>query len=149
MKLPHAKRFILGVAGLAMAGVMVTGQTQAFKPFQGSWKGTISIAGVDLEIRLNFSLDENQKPAGTFDSISQGITGLKLGDIKVEGKDIHFILDEPNVQGEPTFKGTLDEAAGKITGTFTQSGYSGTFAVEKEKVEGPGVADGAAPPSGD
>lgn len=122
--------FVLGaLAFIAVASA----QAQDTKPFIGAWKGTLSIAGMDLEIGLNFTLDEAKKMQGTFDSITQGGFGIKLGNIEVKDKTITFIIDDPNAPGEPTFKGTLDGTGQKLSGEFSQGGMAGTFAVEKEK----------------
>ena len=86
--------------------------------------------GVDLEIGLNFKLDEAKKIKGTFDSITQGAMGIKLDAIEIKDKTITFLLS--GVPGDPTFKGTLDETGKKLTGEFTQGGAAGTFAVEKQ-----------------
>jgi hypothetical protein len=120
------------VAGLVIL-VSLAAYAQAEKPFLGSWKGNISIMGQTLEIRLVFSLNEAKKIVGTFDSISQSAVGIKLADIKIEGKTIAFGLDPAMVPGNAMFKGTLDPAGAKISGDFTQSGFTGTFSVEKEK----------------
>jgi uncharacterized protein len=126
---------VLGI--IALAGVVAQGQdlAQTFqsadpKPFLGTWKGSLSVAGVDLEIGLNFKLDEAKKIEGTFDSITQGAMGLQLGTIGIMGKTITFLID--NVPGEPSFKGTLDETGKKISGEFVQGGAAGTFIVEKQ-----------------
>jgi hypothetical protein len=87
---------------------------------------------VELEIGLIFTLDEAKKIQGTFDSITQGGFGIKLGNIEVKDKTITFIIDDPNAPGEPTFKGTLDATGKKLGGEFSQSGMAGTFAVEKQ-----------------
>jgi hypothetical protein len=42
------------------------------------------------------------------------------------------MIDDPSVPGDPTFKGTLDETGKKLAGDFSQAGYAGTFAVEKQ-----------------
>lgn len=126
---------VLGI--LVLAGVVAAGQELAKtfpsadpKPFLGAWKGTLSIAGVELEIGLNFKLDETKKIAGTFDSITQGAFGLPLGNIEIMGKTVSFMID--NVPGEPSLKGTLDETGKKLTGEFTQGGAAGTFTVDKQ-----------------
>jgi hypothetical protein len=115
---------ILTLAGLAAA------QSTDPKPFVGAWKGTLNVAGVDLEIGLNFSLDEAKKVQGTFDSITQGALGLVLGNIEIKDKTITFIIND--VPGEPSFKGTLDATGKKLAGDFTQGGAAGTFAVTKQ-----------------
>ena len=123
------KMIVVGV--LALAAVALAKPADP-KPFLGNWKGTLSIAGAELEIGLNFTLDEANKIKGTFDSITQGAYGLALGSFEIKDKAIGFVIDNPNVPGEPTFKGTIDETGKKMTGEFTQGGYAGTFAVEKQ-----------------
>jgi hypothetical protein len=125
------KRTTLILGALAFIAV-VSAQAQDMKPFIGAWKGTLSVAGMDLEIALNFTLDEAKKIQGTFDSITQGGFGIKLGNFEIKDKTIAFIIDDPNAPGEPTFKGTLDATGKKLGGEFSQSGMAGTFAVEKQ-----------------
>ena len=129
MKTINMKRIAIALAILAFAATGVA-QAQDAKPFIGAWKGTLSVAGMELEIGLNFKLDETQKITGTFDSISQGAFGLALTGIEIKDKTIAFMID--GVPGEPTLKGTLDETGKKIAGDFTQAGTAGTFAVEKQ-----------------
>jgi hypothetical protein len=131
MKNNLIKRICLVLGALAFVAVAFT-QAQDTKPLIGAWKGTLSVAGMDLEIGLNFTLDEAKKMQGTFDSITQGGFGIKLGNIEVKDKTIAFIIDDPNAPGEPTFKGTLDATGKKLGGEFSQSGMAGTFAVEKQ-----------------
>ncbi len=132
MKKSLTKRICCVLGGLAFVAV-VSAQAQDTKPYIGSWKGTLSVAGVELEIAINFTLDEAKKMQGTFDSITQGGFGIKLGRIEIKDKAITFIIDDPGAPGEPTFKGTLDETGQKLAGEFSQSGMTGTFAVEKAK----------------
>jgi len=131
MKKNLIKRICLVLGALAFIAI-ASAQAQDTKPFIGAWKGTLSVAGVELEIGLNFTLDEAKKLQGTFDSITQGGFGIKLGNIEIKDKTITFILDDPNAPGEPTFKGTLDATGKKLGGEFSQSGMAGTFAVEKQ-----------------
>jgi hypothetical protein len=123
------KRAVLALGTLAFVAAAAL-QAQDAKPFLGAWKGTLSIAGTDLEIGLDFKLDEAKKIQGTCDSITQGAFGLALAGIEIKEKTITFVLD--NIPGEPTFKGTLDGTGKKLSGEFTQGGAAGTFAVEKQ-----------------
>jgi hypothetical protein len=132
MNRSHRKTVAAVLGVLAFVAVAAAAQAQDTKPFVGAWKGTLSIAGMDLEIGLNFTLDEAKKIQGTFDSITQGALGIKLGSIEIKDKTVTFMIDDPNVPGDPTFKGTLDETGKKLTGDFSQGGYAGTFAVEKQ-----------------
>jgi len=120
------------VLGILAFAAVAAAQAPDTKPYIGAWKGTLSIAGMELEIGLNFTLDEAKAIQGTFDSITQGAFGIKLGSFVIKDKTITFLIDDPNVPGDPTFKGTLDETGKKLAGDFTQGGYAGTFAVEKQ-----------------
>ena len=131
MEKDFVKRICFVVGALAFVAVAFP-QAQDTKPFIGAWKGTLSVAGMDLEIGINFTLDEAKTIQGTFDSITQGAYGIKLGNIEVKEKTVTFLIQDPNVPGDPTFKGTLDETGKKLSGEFVQSGYSGTFALEKQ-----------------
>jgi len=133
MKRSHLKTIAVALGLLAVVAVAAAAaQSTDPKPFIGAWKGTLSVAGMELEIGINFTLDEAKKIQGTFDSISQGGFGIKLGNIEIKDKTITFMIDDPNAPGEPTFKGTLDETGKKLAGEFSQAGAGGTFAVEKQ-----------------
>jgi hypothetical protein len=125
------KRVALALGILTFIAVAAM-QAQDANPFLGAWKGTLSIGGMELEIGLNFKLDEAKKIQGTMDSITQEAYGLALGNIEIKDKTVTFTINDPNVPGDPSFKGTLDETGKKMAGEFTQAGYAGTFAVEKQ-----------------
>jgi hypothetical protein len=131
MNTQSIKRAVLALGILAFVAVAAV-QAQDAKPFLGAWKGTLSVAGMELEIGLNFKLDEAQKIQGTMDSITQEAYGLALGNIEIKDKTVTFTINDPNVPGDPTFKGTLDETGKKMSGEFTQGGAAGTFTVEKQ-----------------
>ena len=103
---------------------------QDVKPFVGTWSGALSVMGQELEIEVEFTLDDDGNLQGTIDVPMQGATDIPLIDIALEGKKITFLID--GAPGEPTFDGELDEAGTKIEGTFSQSGYEGTFSLEKK-----------------
>ncbi len=108
--------------------------SQETKPFLGTWKGAISVMGQEMEIIVKLSLGEKKEIQGTIDVPQQpGAVDVPLGSFTIEGKKISFMIDHPNVQGEPTFNGELDEPGEKITGSFIQGGMEGTFNLEKEK----------------
>jgi len=101
-------------------------------PFIGTWNGALSVAGQDLEIIIEISLDEANSIQGNIDVPAQGATDIPLGEFDLEGKKISFKIVHPDVQGDPTFNGELDETGKKIAGEFSQGGAVGTFSVEKE-----------------
>jgi hypothetical protein len=133
MKMKTVLRF--GVPVLALVILLVgpaAAQTQEAKAFVGDWAGAVSIPGADIEIVCHFQLDTEGKLSGTIDSPTQGAFGLKLADIKVEGKKISFGIDDPNVPGDPRLDGTLNAEGTKISGDFSQGGGQGTFELTKK-----------------
>ncbi|MEN6561578.1 MAG: hypothetical protein ABFD52_12455 [Acidobacteriota bacterium] len=128
----HLSTIAAALGILVFAAVAASAAPADPKPFLGNWKGTLSIAGAELEIGLNFSLDEAKNIKGTFDSITQNAMGIELGKFEIKGRAMTFVIDNPNVPGSPAFKATVDETGKKMTGDFTQSGYAGTFSVEKQ-----------------
>jgi len=105
---------------------------QASDVFLGAWEGALDLAGAKLEFTVTFSRDANAQISGTIDIPAQGASGIRLGDIKIEGSKISFIIDDPGAQGGPTFEGELNDTKKTIAGTFSQSGFTGTFSMGKK-----------------
>ena len=130
------KRFfnfaIIIPAFLAMTLAPTSLKAQDAKPFLGTWDGALSVAGMELKITVKLSLDEEQNIQGTMDIPEQGAMDLPLGDFTLDGKKISFKIVHDQVQGDPTFKGELDETGKKISGEFSQGPAVGTFSVEKK-----------------
>lgn len=102
---------------------------QDAKPFVGTWNGNLSVMDQELEIVVEFSIDENGKIQGNIDIPSQGAQDLNLIDITIEEKKISFVIE--GVPGDPKFAGELDESGKKIEGIFSQGPAEGTFSIEK------------------
>ena len=113
---------------LALPG---TARAQDGKAYVGTWEGAISV-GMEIEIILDLSLDDNQQLTGTIDVPEQGAMGILLGDFQIDGKKITFIIDDPNVQGDPTFNGELSEDGSMLSGSFSQGGAECTFEIKKK-----------------
>jgi hypothetical protein len=114
-------------------------------PFLGEWRGSLTVAGVTLDFTILFSRSGNTQMLGTIDIPSQGASGIRLGNIKTEGSKISFVIDDPGAQGSPTFEGELNDAGKTIAGTFSQSGYEGTFSMDKQESEAAAVGTPIAP----
>lgn len=133
MKISHFIRTglvaALGFVWLAAGPLLV----QDVKPFLGDWEGAVMIDGAEITLVCHFISDEAGGLTGTIDSPDQGAFGLALADIVVEGKEISFGIDDPNVPGDPFFKGALDDSGTIISGDFSQGGGEGSFELKKQK----------------
>ncbi len=121
---PLAMVLMLALPGSALA--------QDSKAYVGIWEGNLTGGGMDLDIILDLSLDDDQQLIGNVDVPAQGATDIPLAEFSIEDKKITFIIDHPDVQGNPTFIGELNEDGTVLSGSYTQSGAEGTFEVKKK-----------------
>lgn len=122
--------FVFLVSFIFVSGSFLLAQDA--KPFIGTWTGNISAEGTDLEIVVKFSLDKDNAISGTIDIPMQDIEGMDLGEVEIDGNKISFIIDDPNITGDPTFSGELDKDGKILSGDFSQGGAEGTFELTKE-----------------
>ncbi len=106
--------------------------TEASDALLGEWAGRIEVAGTILDITITFSRDATAPISGALDCPAQGAVAIPLGNIKVEGPKVCFIIDHPGAPGDPAFEGELGDAKKSISGTFCQSGLTGTFTLQKK-----------------
>ncbi|MBK8796758.1 MAG: beta-lactamase family protein [Anaerolineales bacterium] len=90
---------------------------------EGIYSGALSIAGLELAITVYFT-PEGDGYTGAIDIPEQGVTGLPLHDIRVDGTNAHFeMLEGPSLAA---FAGELT-GRGQLSGVFTQGGVEGSF----------------------
>lgn len=89
---------------------------------EGQWDGAILVLGSELGMTVRFSPDSGVWSA-TMDIPQQGAMGLPLQNVEVDLPRVHFeLMGGP---GLAVFDGTQE--GDSITGSFAQSGVSGTF----------------------
>ncbi|MCB0113027.1 MAG: alpha/beta fold hydrolase [Caldilineaceae bacterium] len=97
----------------------------------GDWDGRISILGQELRIIVHFS-EDGDALTGTIDIPQQGAVGIPLENIAFDAPAIHFeMLPAPSTA---VFDGTV-QADGSLAGSFSQSGYEGTFSLARIAAE--------------
>jgi len=95
----------------------------------GYWEGAIAAGGIEILINVEFAEDDDGL-SGTIDIPQQGVAGLPLDNITLDGEQIHF---EHTSLGA-MFDGTV--TAENIAGDFVQGAASGTFEMTAaERVE--------------
>jgi uncharacterized protein len=110
------KRYLAILAGaLLLAPAAVLAATTP----AGVWEGTIQTPNGDLGVVFNLHRD-GDKWAGEADVPMQGVSGLPLINVKVDGAAISFAL--PAVPGDPHYEGKLSEDGKTISGNFSQGG---------------------------
>jgi hypothetical protein len=84
----------------------------------GVWEGTLDTPNGAIGFVFNVHRD-GDKWAAEIDIPMQGVAGLPLSSVKVDGAAIGFPLPGP---GDPRYDGKLAEDGKSISGTFTQGG---------------------------
>lgn len=124
---------------VAAAGAPAQGAQARQASPAGRWAGAITLPSAELKIVV--SLDERAGAwSGTIDIPAQNISAMAIGDVRIAGFDVAFVL--PAVPGSPAFKGTLSADGATIAGNFTQAGQA--FPFQLKRSEAPGAATAAA-----
>jgi len=121
---------------LLAVGMLAAGQLQGQTAPSGRWEGAIVVLGSELGMSVEFTTGDSGLSA-TMDIPQQSAKGLPLRQVRYEAPTVHFeLLGGP---GLAVFEGTLD--GDSITGSFSQSGVTGTFYLRPA-----GAAKSAVPP---
>ncbi len=100
--------FLLGLSCQAF------GQTPA-KDFEGSWQGTLEVAGQKLRLVVTATKSDTGVYAGKLDSLDQSAT-IPIDTITVNGDAVRLEIKSPAI----VFEGALNKERTELTGTFTQ-----------------------------
>ena len=109
------KRYLAVLAGLLLlAPAAVLAATNP----AGVWEGTINAPNGDIGFLLNLHRD-GDKWAAEMDVPIQGVTGLPVANVKVDGAAIGFTMPG---QGDPHYDGKLSEDGKSISGKLNAGG---------------------------
>jgi hypothetical protein len=109
------KRYLAVLAGLLLlAPAAVLAATNP----AGVWEGTIKTPNGDIGFLLNLHRD-GDKWAAEMDVPIQGVSGLPVANVKVDGAAISFTMPG---QGDPHYEGKLSEDGKTISGNLNAAG---------------------------
>lgn len=114
---------------LFLLGIFNFSNAQETTNWSGNWDGAIEIPGTKLEINIALkATDEGW--TGDLDIPIQMVKDMALEDLKIEGDKISFKL--PEVPGNASFEGHINEESNEISGDFSQGGGSFPMNLMKE-----------------
>jgi hypothetical protein len=87
------------------------------------WKGNIALPN-DLQVEVDL-VKQDAAWAGAITVPAQGLTGVPLSNITVDGKAVSFVVSQ--IPGSPTFKGTLSDDGASLAGDFVHGDTSAAF----------------------
>jgi len=123
------KRIIL----FLLLSILLTGYVYAQdqtdkKSVVGSWLGRLEVSSIALRIVFNISLIDQDSIVATLDSPDQGATGIKIGPVTLDGREIS--IKAPLLMAE--YIGTIKNDT-LIEGKFNQAGQTLTLNLTKQR----------------
>ena len=99
------QRLLVLLFGLAL---LMSGQTlMAQTSPAGHWEGNVVLPDKELTISVDLAKSDKGEWAGSFGVPSQGVSGLKIDKIEVEGKSVKFVV--PEAPGGPELSGAIKD----------------------------------------
>ena len=120
-------RLLIAAALLLVPPASLRAQT-AVDP-SGHWEGTIQAPNMQVKVDIDLAKNGKGELAGTFGEPAQGVKGLPLSTVAVEGASVRFV-----VKGGPdpaTFQGKLSADGASMSGEVAQAGYSIPFTLTR------------------
>ena len=118
---------LISIASLIL--LTVAGAAQTMPTPTGHWEGTIQIPGMEITFEVDLRSTDQAAFAGTFGQPLQGVKGLPLSTVVVEGKNVMFVVRGGEVPA--TFQGILSDDGTALEGQVEQGGQSMPFALAR------------------
>lgn len=87
------------------------------------WKGTIALPN-NLEVEVDL-VKQDAGWAGAISVPAQGLTGVPLANVTVDGKAVSFVVSQ--IPGSPSFKGALSDDGASFSGDFAHGDTTAPF----------------------
>ena len=111
---------------------LLLGITTFGQDIRKSWYGTLDIEGTKLRIVFHIT-GEGDQYVTTMDSPDQGATGLATDETSFTGDSIRIISNALRME----YAGAVAPALNKISGTFTQNGFSFPLDLSDTEIQAP------------
>lgn len=85
----------------------------------GDWSGTLQTPAMQLRVVLHVVM-QGDRMAATLDSVTQGVNGIPVDEITLDGSVVRFT----SKRIDASYEGTLSTDARSIDGKFTQAGMT-------------------------
>lgn len=91
----------------------------------GHWEGMLQVQNMVLNVEVDLARNSSGEMAGTFSQPAQGVKGLPLATVAVEGRSVRFVVKGGDAPA--TFVGTLSADDRKLSGDVSQGGQTIPF----------------------
>jgi hypothetical protein len=120
-------RVVQVVALLAGPAAPLLAQT-AVEP-SGHWVGTIQAPNMVVDVAIDLAKNNKGELAGTFSQPGQGVKGLPLSTVAVDGRSVRLVVKGD--ESPATFAATLSADGKSLSGEVAQGGYNMPFTLTR------------------
>jgi hypothetical protein len=115
------KRQTIALALACLAFALRAGAQSAVDP-SGHWEGTVDLPNFKLPVVVDIARSESGGLIGTLTNTSEGIQGLPLKTVSIDGRLVQFVIASGS--GSQEFSGVLTADGRTISGAFNVNGFS-------------------------
>jgi hypothetical protein len=95
----------------------------------GHWEGTIQTPNMAIDVAIDLAQNGKGELAGTFSQPGQGVKGLPLSTVVVEGRSVRLVVKGD--EAPATFAATLSADGKSLSGEVAQGGYNMPFTLAR------------------
>jgi len=106
-------------ASLALA---LPARAQSTVDPSGHWEGTVDLPNFTLPLAIDIAKGQGSDFTGTLTNTTQGIHGLPLKSVTIDGRLVQFVIASGS--GREEFNGVLTADGKTISGSFLVNGFS-------------------------
>ena len=118
---------MLVIAAVPLSPLPLSAQT-APDP-SGHWEGVVHVPDNALTIEIDVTRNKKGELAGTFGQPGDGVKGLPLATVGLEGKSLRFVVK--GGEGAATFVGVISDDGKSMAGDLAQAGYTIPFTMTR------------------
>jgi hypothetical protein len=99
-----------------------TARAQSTADLSGHWEGTVTLPNFELPLAIDIARGEPGRFVGTLTNNAEGIAGLPLKTVTLDGRSVQFVIASGS--GSQEYNGVLMSDGRTISGAFNVNGIS-------------------------
>src|SRR5262245_1208139 len=111
-----------GLIALGCLVIAAPARAQSTADLSGHWEGTVSLPNFQLPLAIDIARGEQGRFVGTLTNDAEGIAGLPLKTVTLDGRLVQFVIASGS--GSQEYNGVLMSDGRTISGAFNVNGLS-------------------------
>jgi hypothetical protein len=95
----------------------------------GHWEGMLQVQNMVLNVEVDLAKNSSGEMAGTFSQPAQGVKGLPLSTVAIDGRSVRFVVKGGDAPA--TFVAALSADGTSLSGDVAQGGYKIPFTLAR------------------